>query len=275
MSDLTWIHAVWFLIFFLLDICLKNICRWQTITTLFPSMQWSQVDKGPFYCNSNSSSHCNWLDLDPCSLIPDFFFLLDICLKNISRWQTITTYFQACNEARLIRALFIVTVTAQATATEVLAFEVLNSSGIKAQYVLKVWQIFLNFFIFLCPGLFSGFLYCLLTFFIFNFIKKFFQEHCQTVWIQIRTDILSVLIWVQTVCKGLQQTTKVAVTDSGFRSGDDSKLYVIVETCNVIREKQAYILHFSGLMILIPAKGNLMKIVYIFYTRFLCMIDLK
>ena len=33
---------------------------------------------------------------------------------------------------------------------------------------------------------------------------------CQTVWIQIRTDILSVLIWVQTVCKGYQQTTKVA-----------------------------------------------------------------
>ena len=30
------------------------------------------------------------------------------------------------------------------------------------------------------------------------------------VWIQIRTDILSVLIWVQTVCKGYQQTTKVA-----------------------------------------------------------------
>ena len=33
---------------------------------------------------------------------------------------------------------------------------------------------------------------------------------CQTVWIQIRTDNLSVLIWVQTVCKGYQQTTKVA-----------------------------------------------------------------
>ena len=35
---------------------------------------------------------------------------------------------------------------------------------------------------------------------------------CQTVWIQIRTDILSVLIWVQTVCKGYQQTTKVAAS---------------------------------------------------------------
>ena len=32
---------------------------------------------------------------------------------------------------------------------------------------------------------------------------------CQTVWIQIRTDKMSVLIWVQTVCKGYQQTTNV------------------------------------------------------------------
>ena len=31
---------------------------------------------------------------------------------------------------------------------------------------------------------------------------------CQTVWIQIRPDILSGLIWVQTVCKGYQQTKK-------------------------------------------------------------------
>ena len=30
---------------------------------------------------------------------------------------------------------------------------------------------------------------------------------CQTVWIQIRPNILSVLIWVQTVCKDYQQTT--------------------------------------------------------------------
>ena len=29
----------------------------------------------------------------------------------------------------------------------------------------------------------------------------------QTVWIQIRPDALSGLIWVQTVCKGYQQTT--------------------------------------------------------------------
>ena len=33
---------------------------------------------------------------------------------------------------------------------------------------------------------------------------------CQTVWIQIRSNILLGLIWVQTVCKGYQQTTKFA-----------------------------------------------------------------
>ena len=44
--------------------------------------------------------------------------------------------------------------------------------------------------------------------------KSFFQKQnqCQTVWIQIRTYILSVLIWVQTICKGYQQTTKVTLS---------------------------------------------------------------
>ena len=32
------------------------------------------------------------------------------------------------------------------------------------------------------------------------------------VWTHVRTDILSVLIWVKTVCKGYQQTTKVAAS---------------------------------------------------------------
>ena len=51
----------------------------------------------------------------------------------------------------------------------------------------------------------------LLTF----FTKIFFSKNSgtllegQMVWILIRTDILSVLIWVKTVCKGYQQTTKV------------------------------------------------------------------
>ena len=52
-------------------------------------------------------------------------------------------------------------------------------------------------------------------FFKIIFFEKFFQEllsESQTVLIQIRADILSVLIWVQNVCKGYQQTTKVAAS---------------------------------------------------------------
>ena len=37
----------------------------------------------------------------------------------------------------------------------------------------------------------------------------------QMVWIQIRTDMQSVLIWVQTVCKGYQQTTKQVASTCG------------------------------------------------------------
>ena len=47
-----------------------------------------------------------------------------------------------------------------------------------------------------------------------TFFKKISGKlsECKTVCIQIRTDILSVLIWVQTLCKGYQQTTKVAAS---------------------------------------------------------------
>ena len=34
-------------------------------------------------------------------------------------------------------------------------------------------------------------------------------SECQTVWRQIRTDFLSVLVWVQTVCKDYQHVTKM------------------------------------------------------------------
>ena len=36
-------------------------------------------------------------------------------------------------------------------------------------------------------------------------------SECQTDWIQIRLDILLCLIWVQSVCKGYQQTTLVVM----------------------------------------------------------------
>ena len=59
-----------------------------------------------------------------------------------------------------------------------------------------------------------------ITISLFKYLPAFFNDlfsqknvsgtlsECQTVWLQIRTDVLSVLIWVQTVCKGYQQMTK-------------------------------------------------------------------
>ena len=49
-------------------------------------------------------------------------------------------------------------------------------------------------------------------FFFRNQFAKILSEipfECQTVWIQIGHDILSFLIWVQTVCKSYQHTTLV------------------------------------------------------------------
>ena len=59
-------------------------------------------------------------------------------------------------------------------------------------------------------------LFCSLV--IFFKINFFFEKilsgiplECQTVWIQIRPDILSGLVWVQTVCKGYQQMILVGI----------------------------------------------------------------
>ena len=38
-----------------------------------------------------------------------------------------------------------------------------------------------------------------------RFFKKLVYGYHQTVWIQIRPDIMSGLIWVQTVCNGYRQ----------------------------------------------------------------------
>ena len=63
---------------------------------------------------------------------------------------------------------------------------------------------------------------CMLgNFQLFCLLQTFFQNkplknlsgtlsECQTVWIQIRPDVMSDLIWVQIVCKDYQQTTTFA-----------------------------------------------------------------
>ena len=59
--------------------------------------------------------------------------------------------------------------------------------------------------------IFSMLLLSSADFFKIIFFRKFFQEHYQSFkrWTQIRTDGRSILIWVQTVCKGYQQTEKL------------------------------------------------------------------
>ena len=42
---------------------------------------------------------------------------------------------------------------------------------------------------------------------LFRKILSGIKSECQTVWIEIRSHVLSGLIWVQTVYKGYQQTT--------------------------------------------------------------------
>ena len=55
-------------------------------------------------------------------------------------------------------------------------------------------------------------------------IRKFLSgipSECQTVWVQIRPDVLSGLFWVQTVCKDYQQTMLVvAILLHRYKGGE-------------------------------------------------------
>ena len=70
---------------------------------------------------------------------------------------------------------------------------------------LSIWK--LMFHSFACWVILHSFLSTVDSFFDFFFQKDLsgIPSKCQTVWIQIRPDILSSLIWIQTVCKGYQQ----------------------------------------------------------------------
>ena len=57
----------------------------------------------------------------------------------------------------------------------------------------------------------------------FHTILSEIPSECQTVRTQIKTDIKSVLIWVKTVCKGFQQTTKVAANMERVKEENISK----------------------------------------------------
>ena len=63
--------------------------------------------------------------------------------------------------------------------------------------------------------------YHLQIFFKSSFLEKFVQEYhnSQTVWIQIRPDILSGLVWIKTVCKDHQQTTLAGKEFNSLHNG--------------------------------------------------------
>ena len=56
-----------------------------------------------------------------------------------------------------------------------------------------------------------------LTFYVQKYLSATLSE-CQTVWIQIMTDVLSLLIWDLTVCKGYQQTTQIGDSKKMFKA---------------------------------------------------------
>ena len=72
-------------------------------------------------------------------------------------------------------------------------------------YIFEKNSILISFFFEFCLYYSFTLYYCAIF---YSLDAGFFTipSGCQTVWIQIRPDILSGLIWVQTVCKGYQQT---------------------------------------------------------------------
>ena len=81
-----------------------------------------------------------------------------------------------------------------------------------------------------------------LTFFKMKFLKINHpgrSSECHTVWIQIKTDILLVFIWVQTVCKRLLKTTKLSTGMQRVIIGKYFSVQYIVS----YRDIHAYVYH--------------------------------
>ena len=77
----------------------------------------------------------------------------------------------------------------------------------------------------------SCFYFRLLTFFQIKFLKINHPgppSECQTVWIQIKTEILPVFIWVQTVCKRLLADDKVTHWHARVITGEYFSVQYIV-----------------------------------------------
>ena len=88
----------------------------------------------------------------------------------------------------------------------------------------------------------SCFYFRSLTFFKIKFLKINHPgppSECQTVWIQIKTDIPLVFIWVQTVCKRLSTATKLSTAMQRVITGK----YLSVPYIVSYRDIHAYVYH--------------------------------
>ena len=88
----------------------------------------------------------------------------------------------------------------------------------------------------------SCFYFRLPTFFKIIFLKINHQgplSECQTVWIQITTDILLVFIWVKNDCKSYWQTTKLSTHMQRVITGKYFSVQYIVS----YRDIHAYVYH--------------------------------
>ena len=88
----------------------------------------------------------------------------------------------------------------------------------------------------------SCFNFRLLTFFKIKFLKLNHPgppSECQTVWIQIKTNILLIFNWVQTVCKRLWQTAKLSTGRQRVITGKYFSVQYIVS----YRDIHAYVYH--------------------------------
>ena len=71
-------------------------------------------------------------------------------------------------------------------------------------------------------------------------------SECQAVWIQIRTDTLSVLIWVQIVCKSYQQMTSclnLVMLNLHFNRLLNPSATTINQVCCFVKITQSFLLN--------------------------------
>ena len=140
----------------------------------------------------------------------------------------------------ILRVFFFFRISQKCYCKAVLAVEVIWILSVICNYLTlcMLGKICMLFYLFIVCG-----------FFFFNF---FFQNYlsgipseCQTIWIQI---------WVQTVCKGYQQMTKVATSGERVRYAIiwHFRINVVCACCSYHYEKHAYL----NILEILPPKNE-------------------